>query len=90
MSQEKSDLSFLLGLVSGAVVGSALAALFVPRSGPQTREQIVERGLELKHQAEDVVDRAQKVATQTVAKVQESAQELLKTGIVSQPNTETE
>jgi gas vesicle protein len=90
MKQESNDLSFLLGLISGALVGSALAALFVPRSGPQTREQIVERGLELKNQAEDVIDRAQKVATQTVAKVQESAQELLKTSSTLPNTAETE
>ncbi len=37
----------------------------------------VERGLELKNRAEDVVDRAQRVASETLAKVQATAQEMI-------------
>ena len=77
MEQQNGDLAFLLGLIAGAIVGGAAAALLAPRSGPETREQIVERGLELKGRAEDVVERAQRVANETVAKVQTAAQEML-------------
>ena len=78
---------FLAGLVAGAIVGGAVAALLVPRSGPETREQIVERGIELKNRAEDVVDRAQRVAGETVAKVQTAAQDMI--GQTPDPETET-
>jgi gas vesicle protein len=77
MDKQDSDLVFLAGLVVGAIVGGAAAALLAPRSGPETREQIVERGLELKSRAEDVVERAQRVAGETVAKVQTAAQEMI-------------
>jgi gas vesicle protein len=77
MEKQNGDMAFLAGLIAGAIVGGAAAALLAPRSGPQTREQIVERGLELKSRAEDVVDRAQRVASETVAKVQTAAQEML-------------
>mgnify|MGYP001049305560 CR=1 FL=1 len=78
MKRANSDVTFLLGIVAGAIVGGIVAALFVPRSGTETREQIIERGLELKSQAEDVVDRAQRIANEAVAKVQTSAQDLIK------------
>lgn len=77
MEKQNGDLAFFVGLVAGAIVGGAMAALLAPRSGPETREQIVERGLELKNRAEDVVERAQRVASETVAKVQTAAQEMI-------------
>ena len=78
MSNGSDDtLSFLFGLVCGTIVGIAVASLFVPRSGSETREQVAERGIELKNRADDTVRRAQEVANETVAKVQTAAQELL-------------
>ena len=77
MEQQNGDLAFFVGLVAGAVVGGIAAALLAPRSGPATREQIVDRGLELKSRADEVVERAQRVATDTVAKVQSAAHDML-------------
>jgi gas vesicle protein len=77
MEQQNGDLAFFVGLIAGAIVGGAAAALLAPHSGPETREQIVERGLELKSRADDVVERAQRVASDTVAKVQSTAQGIL-------------
>jgi gas vesicle protein len=78
MSQQNDDLMFLAGLFLGAVVGGLAAALLTPQSGPETREQVAERGLELKSRAEDAVQRAQQVANETVVKVQDAAQGLIK------------
>jgi gas vesicle protein len=78
MSERNDDVMFLAGLVLGAIAGGAVAALLTPRSGPEIREQVVERGLELKNRAEDAVQRAQQVASDAVAKVQASAQDLIK------------
>ncbi|MBK9941841.1 MAG: YtxH domain-containing protein [Kouleothrix sp.] len=80
MSQRTNDALFLAGLVLGAVAGAAAAALLTPRSGAEAREQVAERGLELKNRAEDAVQRAQQVASDTVAKVQTAAHDLLKHG----------
>jgi hypothetical protein len=77
MEQQDGDLAFFVRLIAGAVVGGVAAALLAPRSGLETREQIVDRGLELKSRADDVVDRAQRVASDTVAKVQSAAQDIL-------------
>ena len=69
---------FLAGLFFGAMVGAAAATLLTPRSGAEAREQVAERGLELKSRAEDTVQRAQQVANEAVAKVQSAAHDLLK------------
>lgn len=77
MNKIDNSLAFLLGLICGAVVGTAVVSLFVPRSGLESREQVNERGIELQQRAEDTVRKAQDVASQTVARVQTAAQELL-------------
>ena len=77
MSDRNDDLLFFAGLVLGAIAGGAVAALLTPQSGPEMREQVAERGLELKNRADDAVQRAQQVATAAVAKVQASAQDLI-------------
>jgi gas vesicle protein len=77
MEKQSGDMAFFAGLVAGAIVGGAVAALLVPRSGPEMRDQIAERGLELKSETEHVVERAQRIANETVAKVQVAAQDLL-------------
>ena len=80
MSQRTNDMALLSGLFLGAIVGAAAATLLAPRSGAETRDQIAERGVELKHRADDAVLRAQQIATDAVAKVQVAAQDLLKPG----------
>lgn len=77
MIKDNDTLAFFAGLVAGAVVGGFFAALMVPQSAIETREQVVERGLELKSRAEDAVQRAQQVASETVAKVQTTAHEII-------------
>ncbi|HNP86725.1 MAG: YtxH domain-containing protein [Chloroflexi bacterium SZAS-1] len=79
MSQRTNDMLLLSGLFIGAVVGAAAATLLTPHSGAETREQIAERGVELKQRADDAVQRAQQIASDAVAKVQVAANDLLKT-----------
>jgi gas vesicle protein len=78
MNQLKSDALFVLGFLSGLAAGAAAAAFLAPQSGPETRSQITERGLELKHRADDTVIRAQQVANETLTKVQASARDIVK------------
>lgn len=77
MNQHNNDMLFLAGLFFGAVVGAAAAALLTPRSGAEAREQVAERGIELKNRAEEAVQRAQQIATDAVAKVQVAAQDMI-------------
>jgi gas vesicle protein len=45
--EDQSGASFVLGMLTGAVVGAGVALLFAPRSGQETRQQLSEqyRGL---------------------------------------------
>jgi gas vesicle protein len=49
---------FFLGLVIGAMAGAAAALLFAPVSGEEARQQIQQKGDELKGQALKVADQA--------------------------------
>jgi gas vesicle protein len=72
MEQFKDDISFFLGIVVGAVIGGVAAAFLVPRSGPELREEVSERGLELTNRTEEAVQHARQVAQEAVAKAQQS------------------
>lgn len=71
MADQSGSDPFVIGLFTGAVVGAVVAGLLAPRSGQETRALVRERGLELKDRAEDVVLRAQAVASETLARVRQ-------------------
>lgn len=71
IDQLKDDASFFLGLVAGGIVGGIVAALLVPPSGSELRAQLPERGLALTNPSEEAVQRAQQIAQQTVADMQQ-------------------
>lgn len=89
MNTSNNWLSFLFGLISGAIVGTVVASLLVPRSGPETREVVAERGIELRSRAEETVRKAQDVANETVVKVQAAAQDLLPRRPLVDPSSTT-
>jgi gas vesicle protein len=49
-------LSFLSGVLTGALVGAAVALLFAPESGEEVRLQIQERSIRLKDDIKTVAD----------------------------------
>ena len=49
-------LSFLSGVLTGALVGAAVALLFAPQSGEEVRLQIQERSIRLKDDIKAVAD----------------------------------
>ena len=49
-------LSFLSGVLTGALVGAAVALLFAPESGEEVRFQIQERSIRLKDDIKAVAD----------------------------------
>ncbi len=49
-------LSFLSGVLTGALVGAAVALLFAPVSGEEVRLQIQERSIRLKDDIKTVAD----------------------------------
>ncbi len=54
MSKSAGTGDFLAGFVLGALTGALAALLFAPASGDEFRDQIIEKGIELKDRAEDM------------------------------------
>jgi len=81
---------FVLGMFVGAAVGAAVAILYAPQSGPETRDFLRQKAGEVKGKASDVVDTAKEKtaavvdtaktrARQAADKVSSSAQQLVGT-----------
>lgn len=54
MSKNTGKGDFLAGFVLGALTGALAALLFAPASGDEFREQIKDRGIEIKDRAEEM------------------------------------
>jgi len=64
-------MGFLGGLALGTLVGGALAIVFAPQSGEQTREQLRETSIELKDRATQVAGQAREQADTLQTQAQE-------------------
>lgn len=62
MANNKSD--FLVGLLIGGALGAALALLYAPQSGEETRGKLKEKGDELKDKTTDTYEKARTRATE--------------------------
>jgi gas vesicle protein len=59
MSDNDSDFgAFLVGFMAGGMVGAAIALLFAPQSGEETRTLIRDKSIELKDKAVETADEA--------------------------------
>ncbi len=68
MKSEQSGVGFFAGFLLGGVVGAAAALLITPRSGDETRDTLMERGIELKVKAEEVAAKAREEADDLLSK----------------------
>jgi len=50
--------TFLTGVLVGGLAGAAVALFLAPQSGQETRQQIRQKGIELRGQAEDTLNEA--------------------------------
>jgi gas vesicle protein len=73
MSTDSSPADFLAGFVVGALVGAAVAFLFAPQSGEETRTLIREKGIELREQADEMSLEARRRAEQLQSQTRERA-----------------
>ncbi|WP_309720225.1 YtxH domain-containing protein [Armatimonas sp.] len=62
MANNKSD--FLVGLLIGGALGAALALLYAPQSGEETRGKLKEKGGEFKEKTTETYDKARTKATE--------------------------
>lgn len=51
--EDTSSLSFFSGLLLGVIVGAIVAVLLAPQPGRDTREQVVQTGIELLPSSDD-------------------------------------
>jgi gas vesicle protein len=66
MNSESND-RFFAGIVLGAVLGAAVALLYAPQSGPETRRLVKDKALEIKEKA-----------AQAASKIKESTSSFIK------------
>ena len=62
MANNKSD--FLAGLLIGGALGAALALLYAPQSGDETREKLKQKGEDIKDKTSDTYEKARTRATE--------------------------
>ena len=62
MSRDRGSVDFLAGFIVGGLVGAAVALIFAPQSGDETRARLRERGIELRDSAEGFSVEAKKRA----------------------------
>lgn len=85
--EDQSGASFMLGIMTGAVIGAGVALLFAPRTGQEMRQQIGEqyRGLadragqtaqSLREGAQNIRESAQQLREQGRERVQRAASQL--------------
>jgi len=72
----QSFLAFLIGIVLGGLIGAAVALLYAPQSGEETRAAIRERSIELKEQAMEQASALRDQAQQQVQSLQQQVTEL--------------
>ena len=66
---------FLFGLLVGAVMGAALAIIFAPQSGEETRAMLKAKSDELQLKAKEMTDTLRQDAEELVAKVSQVLKE---------------
>jgi gas vesicle protein len=72
-------LSFLIGFIMGGLIGAAVALLYAPQSGEETRAAIRDKSIELKDQASEQAAQLRDQAQVRIADLQSQAQQQLTT-----------
>jgi gas vesicle protein len=68
--------SFVMGLLTGTVLGAGLGMLFAPKAGSDLRNQVMEQAGNLANSASDQYRRASETATQYAERGREMAGDL--------------
>jgi gas vesicle protein len=68
MRTRERGAGFVSGFLLGGLVGAAVALLLTPRSGEETRDTLMDRGIVLKVKAEEVASKAREEADDLIAR----------------------
>lgn len=82
--------SFLIGLALGGAVGVALAFVLAPRPGEEFRSEILTRGIEIRRQAEGVVDQVLSLGRVAVEEQRSRLQQAIAEGKEASARTKSE
>jgi gas vesicle protein len=69
-------MGFGIGLLTGVIMGGAIALLFAPRTGKETREIIKNKAIETRDTAAGIADNVKSLAIETADKVKAAAVEV--------------
>jgi gas vesicle protein len=72
----QSFLAFLIGLILGGLIGAAVALLYAPQSGEETRAAIRDKSIELKEQAMEQATVLRDQAQQQITSLQQQVSDL--------------
>ena len=73
-------IGFGLGLLAGAVIGGAIALLYAPQSGKETRAMLKSKAMETCERTLGVAEQVQDFAADTADTVKEAASEASRKG----------
>jgi len=68
MSEVRTGGGFLAGIVIGGLLGAGVALLLAPRSGQETREELLDRSAEIRERASGLAARAWEDVDQLVSR----------------------
>jgi gas vesicle protein len=72
--------AFLLGSIIGSLIATTTALLFAPQSGEETQQQIKERAMTLRNEAEGKLMQGRQSAEAVVSKARSSVADWLQQG----------
>ncbi|MDZ4713508.1 MAG: YtxH domain-containing protein [bacterium] len=78
--EKNSSNAFILGLLTGGLVGAAAALLYAPKTGKELRKDINYKKDELLNEASNVVDNAKKRASGIITEAKERAMYIVEEG----------
>ena len=78
MSDSKDFGAFLIGFIVGCLTGAAVALLFAPQSGEETRELIHEKAIQLRDRTAESVEEARLQAEEAFIQAKQKAEEWTK------------
>jgi gas vesicle protein len=68
---QKQVLSFVIGLLSGSIVGAALVILLAPQSGPETRRSVTDKVNEILNAGKQAIaERRQELVQEYQTRIQ--------------------